>query len=103
MEVLSHLIEEKCKDKEWIPVKASRSGIAFPTYSLRMTLYSSQGQMAVIVQLLGRLWMSFVSSQANQLVKPNLEFFSLLMWIETLGKLFMTYWGFLQLLTLANT
>ena len=29
MEVLGHLIEEKCKDKVWIPVKASRSRIAF--------------------------------------------------------------------------
>lgn len=29
MEVLGHLIEEKCRDKEWIPVKASRSEIAF--------------------------------------------------------------------------
>ena len=29
MEVLGHLIEEKCRDKKWIPVKASRSGIAF--------------------------------------------------------------------------
>ena len=29
MEVLGHLIEEKCRDKKWIPIKASRSGIAF--------------------------------------------------------------------------
>ena len=29
MEVLGHLIEKKCRDKKWIPVKASRSGIAF--------------------------------------------------------------------------
>ena len=29
MEVLGHLIKEKCRDKKWIPIKASRSGIAF--------------------------------------------------------------------------
>ena len=29
MEVLGHLIEEKCREKSWNPVKASRSGIAF--------------------------------------------------------------------------
>ena len=29
MEMLGHLIEEKCRDKQWNPVKASRSGIAF--------------------------------------------------------------------------
>ena len=28
MEVVDHLIEEKCRDKKWIPVKASRSSIA---------------------------------------------------------------------------
>lgn len=77
MEVWGYLIEEKCRDKVWIPIKASRSGIAFPTYSLWMTLYSSQGQMAAIVQLLGRLWMSFVLGRANQLAKPNLDFFFL--------------------------
>ena len=29
MEALGHLIEEKCSEKKWTPVKASRSGIAF--------------------------------------------------------------------------
>ncbi|XP_030970453.1 uncharacterized protein LOC115990809 [Quercus lobata] len=29
MEVLGHLIEEKCREKSWTPVKVSRSGIAF--------------------------------------------------------------------------
>ena len=29
MEVLGHLIEKKCRDKVWIPVKTSRSRIAF--------------------------------------------------------------------------
>ena len=29
MEFLGHLIEEKCATKLWIPVKASRSGLAF--------------------------------------------------------------------------
>ena len=28
MEILGHLIEEKCREKKWTPVKASKSGIA---------------------------------------------------------------------------
>jgi len=37
MEVLGHLIEEKCRDKVWIPVKASRSRMTLPppTYSCK--------------------------------------------------------------------
>ena len=29
MEVLGHLIEEKCYDRSWNPVKSSKSGVAF--------------------------------------------------------------------------
>ena len=29
MEVLGHLIEEKCSEKSWVPVKSSQSGVAF--------------------------------------------------------------------------
>ena len=29
MEVLRHLIEEKCSEKSWVPVKSSQSGVAF--------------------------------------------------------------------------
>ena len=29
MEVLGHIIEDKCSEKSWVPVKSSQSGMAF--------------------------------------------------------------------------
>lgn len=74
MEVLGYLIEEKCCDKSWTPVKAQKVARPSPTSSLLTTWFYLQKLIMSIAQQFGMSLMLFVLDQANPLVTANPEF-----------------------------
>lgn len=71
MEYLSHLIEHKCREGSWTPLKASRGNVGIPTYYLWMILsYLAKWTSWHVMQLL-KFWRSFVKSLDRKLVKES--------------------------------
>ena len=103
MEVLGHLIEEKCKEKKWTPVKVSKSGIAFSHlyFADYLVLFAKANgnNYSTIRDALDE----FCIRSSQSISKPNPKFSSLQMLIKTLGNPCVIFWGFLQHLILANT
>ena len=101
MEVLGHLIEEKCREKKWTHVKASRSGIAFSHlfFADNLVLFTkANGSNCSAI----RNALDEFCNISSQLMKPNPECFSPLMLLETRGNPCVIFWGFLQHLISAN-
>ena len=103
MEVLGHLIEEKCREKKWTPVKASKSGIAvshlFFADDLVLFAKANGSNCSAIRDVLDE----FCIRSGQSISEANPEFSSPQMLIETLGNPCVIFWSFLQHLILANT
>ena len=75
MEVLGHLIEEKCREKKWTHVKASRNGIAFSHlfFADNLVLFTkANGSNCSAI----RNALDEFCNISSQLMKPNPVFFS---------------------------
>ena len=103
MEVLGHLIKEKCREKKWTPVKASRSRIAFSHIffadDLVLFAKANGSNCSAIRDALDKFCNR--PSQSISEAKSKVFFFSLML-IETQGNPCAIFWGFLQQLISTN-